>query len=94
MTDALSPSSRQVRGQLAPRAVAPMLVCNHVSLLDPLVLAILLVPSIVSTKEVFDWPLVGVMMRALQVGRAQRRAWLAGAFGLETGLTVSVSAWP
>ena len=67
--------SVQVKGECAPRDVAPVLVCNHVSMVDPLCLAILHLPSIVSTKEVMHWPLVGVMMQALQVRSCTGRWW-------------------
>ena len=88
------PLSRQVKGKCAPREVAPVLVCNHVSMVDPLALAILHLPSIVSTKEVMHWPLVGVMMRALQVGEwvgegMGGRATLRGKAGTLTGRQVS-----
>ncbi|KAL8215837.1 hypothetical protein R6Q57_022674 [Mikania cordata] len=51
----------------APRETAPMLVSNHVSYIDPIFFFYELSPTIVTSESHDSMPIVGVLIRAMQV---------------------------
>ncbi|MCO5611379.1 hypothetical protein L7F22_065632 [Adiantum nelumboides] len=55
------------KGKCAPRNVAPIIVSNHISFLEPLFVFYAHLPVIVSAKENAELPLVGVFLHALQI---------------------------
>ncbi|MCO5588556.1 hypothetical protein L7F22_042513 [Adiantum nelumboides] len=55
-----------IKGKCAPRNVAPIIVSNHISFLEPLFVFYAHLPVIVSAKENAELPLVGVFLHALQ----------------------------
>lgn len=56
-----------MEGQCAPREVAPIIVSNHISFLEPLFVFYAHMPVIVSAKENAELPIVGVFLQALQI---------------------------
>lgn len=56
----------EVRGAPAPRSVAPIVLCNHVSLVDPVVMLFLTGGMPVSAAENLHLPLIGPTLIALQ----------------------------
>lgn len=56
-----------VKGTCAPRDVAPIIISNHVSFLEPLFVFYAHVPVLVSAKENAQLPFVGVFLHALQI---------------------------
>ncbi|XP_024529188.1 lysophospholipid acyltransferase LPEAT2 [Selaginella moellendorffii] len=66
-----------IKGTPAPRDVAPIVVSNHVSFLDPVYIFFSHMPVILSAKENAKLPIVGLFLTALQiipVDRAIRRS--------------------
>ncbi|KAL8192403.1 hypothetical protein R6Q57_027588 [Mikania cordata] len=55
------------KGKPAPRETAPMLVSNHVSYIDPIFFFYELSPTIVTSESHDSMPIVGVIIRAMQV---------------------------
>ncbi len=56
-----------VKGRPAHRSQAPIIVCNHISFVDPIFVFYRHLPVIVSAKENVEMPIVGVFLKALQV---------------------------
>ncbi|XP_073123070.1 lysophospholipid acyltransferase LPEAT2-like [Henckelia pumila] len=55
------------RGKPAPREIAPIVVSNHVSYIDPIFFFYELFPTIVSSESHDSMPFVGTIIRAMQV---------------------------
>ncbi len=55
------------KGRAAAREVAPIVVSNHVSFLDPIFFFYELFPSIVSSQSHERFPIVGTIIRSMQV---------------------------
>ncbi|KAL6499330.1 hypothetical protein OROHE_025993 [Orobanche hederae] len=55
------------RGKPAPRDIAPIVVSNHVSYIDPIFFFYELFPTIVSSESHDSMPFVGTIIRAMQV---------------------------
>uniref|UniRef100_A0A7N0SZ83 EF-hand domain-containing protein n=1 Tax=Kalanchoe fedtschenkoi TaxID=63787 RepID=A0A7N0SZ83_KALFE len=55
------------KGRPAPREVAPILVSNHVSYIDPIFYFYELFPTIVASESHDSMPFVGTIIRAMQV---------------------------
>lgn len=55
------------KGRPAPREVAPIVVSNHVSYIDPIFFFYELFPTIVASDSHDSMPLVGTIIRAMQV---------------------------
>ncbi|KAK4483434.1 hypothetical protein RD792_010621 [Penstemon davidsonii] len=55
------------RGKPAPREIAPVVVSNHVSYVDPIFFFYELFPTIVSSESHDSMPFVGTIIRAMQV---------------------------
>ncbi|KAL3814885.1 hypothetical protein ACJIZ3_016153 [Penstemon smallii] len=55
------------RGKPAPRKIAPIIVSNHVSYIDPIFFFYELFPTIVSSESHDSMPFVGTIIRAMQV---------------------------
>ncbi|KAI3681679.1 hypothetical protein L6452_36482 [Arctium lappa] len=55
------------KGKPAPREVAPILVSNHVSYIDPIFFFYELSPTIVASESHDSMPFVGTIIRAMQV---------------------------
>ncbi|KAI7988625.1 Lysophospholipid acyltransferase LPEAT2 [Camellia lanceoleosa] len=55
------------RGRPAPRETAPIVVPNHVSSIDPIFFFYELFPTIVASESLDSIPLVGTIIRAIQV---------------------------
>ncbi|KVH89162.1 Calcium-binding EF-hand [Cynara cardunculus var. scolymus] len=55
------------KGKPAPRDVAPILVSNHVSYIDPIFFFYELSPTIVASESHDSMPFVGTIIRAMQV---------------------------
>ncbi|KAF5811695.1 putative plasmalogen synthase [Helianthus annuus] len=55
------------KGKPAPREIAPMLVSNHVSYIDPIFFFYEACPTIVTSESHDSMPFVGVIIRAMQV---------------------------
>jgi 1-acyl-sn-glycerol-3-phosphate acyltransferase len=86
-----------VRGQVPSKAA--VLVANHVSYFDPLVIASLVPVVPVAKREVADWPVVGNTCRKLGVQFVVRESALSGARVLRAALRalendVSVLVFP
>ncbi|KAH7277317.1 hypothetical protein KP509_39G045200 [Ceratopteris richardii] len=56
-----------VKGKCAPRDVSPVIVCNHISFVEPLFIFSAHLPVILSAKENAELPLVGAFLEALQI---------------------------
>ncbi|CAM6038395.1 unnamed protein product [Sphagnum compactum] len=56
-----------VKGRPAHRSQAPIIVCNHISFVDPIFVFYRHLPVIVSAKENVEMPIVGVFLKALQI---------------------------
>ncbi|CAO2834997.1 unnamed protein product [Amaranthus hypochondriacus] len=57
----------QRKGKPAPREIAPIVVSNHVSYIDPIFFFYELFPTIVASDSHDSMPLVGTIIRAMQV---------------------------
>eukprot|EP00897_Mesotaenium_endlicherianum_P002242 jgi/Mesen1/2045/ME000149S01037 len=57
----------KVKGKAAERQVAPVIVSNHVTFVDPVFIFFAHLPMIVTAKENLAIPVAGVVMQALQV---------------------------
>uniref|UniRef100_A0ACD6AK64 Uncharacterized protein n=1 Tax=Avena sativa TaxID=4498 RepID=A0ACD6AK64_AVESA len=55
------------KGKPAPRELAPIVVSNHVSYIDPIYFFYELFPTIVSSDSHDSIPFVGTIIRAMQV---------------------------
>ncbi|GFP82311.1 lysophospholipid acyltransferase lpeat2 [Phtheirospermum japonicum] len=55
------------RGKPAPREIAPIVVSNHVSYIDPIFFFFEIFPTIVSSESHDSMPFVGTIIRAMQV---------------------------
>ncbi|PHT39880.1 Lysophospholipid acyltransferase LPEAT2 [Capsicum baccatum] len=55
------------KGKPAPRAIAPIVVSNHVSYIDPIFFFYELFPTIVASESHDSMPFVGTIIRAMQV---------------------------
>ncbi|KVH88278.1 Calcium-binding EF-hand [Cynara cardunculus var. scolymus] len=55
------------KGKPAPREIAPILVSNHVSYIDPIFFFYELFPTIVASESHDSMPFVGTIIRAMQV---------------------------
>lgn len=55
------------KGKPAPREIAPIVVSNHVSYIDPIFFFYELFPTIVSAESHDSMPFVGTIIRAMQV---------------------------
>jgi lysophosphatidylcholine acyltransferase/lyso-PAF acetyltransferase len=55
------------KGSLAPREIAPVVVANHMSYTDPVFMFFRLLPAIVSAKQHESMPLIGTIIKAMQV---------------------------
>ncbi|KAK9051426.1 hypothetical protein SSX86_028053 [Deinandra increscens subsp. villosa] len=55
------------KGKPAPREIAPILVSNHVSYIDPIFFFFELFPTIVASESHDSMPFVGTIIRAMQV---------------------------
>ncbi|KAL3649504.1 Lysophospholipid acyltransferase lpeat2 [Castilleja foliolosa] len=55
------------RGKPAPREIAPIVVSNHVSYIDPIFFFFEIFPTIVSSESHDSMPFVGTVIRAMQV---------------------------
>ncbi|KAJ3672426.1 hypothetical protein LUZ60_007147 [Juncus effusus] len=55
------------KGKPAPREIAPIVVSNHVSYIDPIYYFYELFPTIVASESHDSMPLVGTIIRAMQV---------------------------
>ena len=55
------------KGKLAPREIAPIVVSNHVSYIDPIFYFFEFFPTIVASDSHDAMPLVGTIIRAMQV---------------------------
>ncbi|GAB2244960.1 hypothetical protein Droror1_Dr00000453 [Drosera rotundifolia] len=55
------------RGQPAPRGIAPIVVSNHVSFVEPIFFFYEIFPTIVASDSHDSLPLVGTIIRAMQV---------------------------
>ncbi|KAI5647319.1 hypothetical protein M9H77_33324 [Catharanthus roseus] len=55
------------KGRPAPREIAPIVVCNHVSYIDPIFFFYELFPTIVASESHDSMPFVGTIIRAMQV---------------------------
>jgi 1-acyl-sn-glycerol-3-phosphate acyltransferase len=60
------------KGKPAPREVAPIIVSNHVSYIDPIYFFYELFPTIVASESHDSMPLVGTIIRAMQVTHKSR----------------------
>lgn len=56
----------KVKGKPVKRDIAPIMVCNHVSSIDPLYFVMAHLPMMVTAKENIRIPVAGVVMKALQ----------------------------
>ncbi|CAI7842556.1 unnamed protein product, partial [Closterium sp. NIES-54] len=56
----------EVKGKVASRAEAPILVCNHVTFVDPVFLFMAHLPMIITAKENMNIFIAGTIMKALQ----------------------------
>ncbi|KAL7605759.1 hypothetical protein Lser_V15G15853 [Lactuca serriola] len=57
----------QRKGKPAPREIAPIIVSNHVSYIDPIFFFYELFPTIVASESHDSMPFVGTIIRAMQV---------------------------
>ena len=57
----------QRKGKPTPREIAPIVVSNHVSYIDPIFFFYELFPTIVASDSHDSMPLVGTIIRAMQV---------------------------
>lgn len=55
------------KGKPAPREIAPILVSNHVSYIDPIFFFYEFFPTIVAAESHDSMPFVGTIIRAMQV---------------------------
>ncbi|KAJ6972192.1 lysophospholipid acyltransferase LPEAT2-like isoform X7 [Populus alba x Populus x berolinensis] len=55
------------KGKLAPREIAPIVVSNHVSYIDPIFYFFEFFPTIVAAESHDSMPFVGTIIRAMQV---------------------------
>lgn len=55
------------KGKPAPREIAPVVVSNHVSYIDPIFFFYELFPTIVASESHDSMPFVGTIIRAMQV---------------------------
>lgn len=55
------------KGRPAPREIAPIVVSNHVSYIDPIFFFYELFPTIVASESHDSMPFVGTIIRAMQV---------------------------
>ncbi|KAF3787024.1 Lysophospholipid acyltransferase [Nymphaea thermarum] len=55
------------KGKPAPRELAPIIVCNHVSYIEPIYFFYELFPTIVASESHDGLPFVGTIIRAMQV---------------------------
>lgn len=55
------------KGKPAPREIAPIVVSNHVSFIEPIFYFYELFPTIVASESHDSLPLVGTIIRAMQV---------------------------
>ncbi|KAJ7524422.1 hypothetical protein O6H91_17G004200 [Diphasiastrum complanatum] len=62
----------KIKGRSFPREQAPVLVCNHVTFVEPLLIFFKHLPVIVTAQENVDMPVVGAVMRAIQVIAVKR----------------------
>ncbi|CAI5510212.1 unnamed protein product [Closterium sp. Naga37s-1] len=56
----------EVKGKIASRAEAPIIVCNHVTFVDPVFLFMAHLPMIITAKENMNIFIAGTIMKALQ----------------------------
>jgi lysophosphatidylcholine acyltransferase/lyso-PAF acetyltransferase len=83
----------EVRGELAPRAAAPIVVANHISLVEPVVLLALTGGMPVSAAENRSLPLIGAPLVALQALFVQRdRSGGGGGSSAGGGASATVAA--
>lgn len=61
------------KGEPAPREIAPIVVSNHVSYIDPIFYFYELFPTIVAAESHDSIPFVGTIIRAMQVTFAYAR---------------------
>lgn len=62
----------EVIGKPAPRSKAPIIVCNHVTFVDPVYMFVAHLPMIVTAKENLNIFVAGTVMKALQVVTVDR----------------------
>lgn len=55
------------KGKAAPREIAPIVVSNHVSYIEPIFYFYELFPTIVASESHDSIPFVGTIIRAMQV---------------------------
>lgn len=60
------------KGKPAPREIAPVVVSNHVSYIDPIFFFYELFPTIVASESHDSMPFVGTIIRAMQVMGTQQ----------------------
>lgn len=56
----------ECEGEPAPRSVAPVMICNHTTFADPMVMMLRHGATAVSRKENGDIPVIGSILKALQ----------------------------
>ncbi|XP_074565222.1 lysophospholipid acyltransferase LPEAT2 [Curcuma longa] len=55
------------KGRPAPREIAPIVVCNHISYIEPIFFFYELIPTMVASESHDSLPFVGTIVRAMQV---------------------------